>query len=87
MIENFDKLTEELKKGDKKNAAAASGMWTMVYSVVKGIPAAVGTLAGSRQARDFAGLLNDPNRLCFQALPGRKPGFFVAASSINWGVL
>ena len=55
IIENFDKLTEELKKGDKKNAAAASGMWTMVYSVVKGVPAAVGALAALEKLATLLG--------------------------------
>jgi len=41
VIEQFDKLTEELKKGDKKNAGVVSGLWNMVYGVVKAVPTAV----------------------------------------------
>jgi hypothetical protein len=55
LIENFDKLTNELKKGDAKNAAAASGMWTMVYSVVKAVPAAVGALVALDKLRVLLG--------------------------------
>ncbi|SRR5579883_321196 len=55
IIENFDKLTNELKKGDAKNSGVASGLWTMVYNVVKGIPTAVGALAALDKLRTLLG--------------------------------
>ena len=55
IIENFDKLTNELKKGDAKNAVVASGLWAMVYNVMKGIPTAVGALAALDKLRTLLG--------------------------------
>jgi hypothetical protein len=55
IIDQFDKLTEELKKGEKKNAALASGLWNMVYNAVKFIPTAVGAVAALDKLRGLLG--------------------------------
>ena len=55
IIENFDKLTEELKKGDAKNPGVVSGLWTMVYSVVKNIPTAVSVYGALEKLKGMLG--------------------------------
>ena len=45
LVEQFDKLTEELKKGDQKNSGFVGTMWSMLYAGVKAAPAALTALA------------------------------------------
>lgn len=44
IVENFDKLTEELKKGDKKNSSVTKMLWDMIYVAVQAVPAVVASL-------------------------------------------
>ncbi len=41
IIEQFDKLTEELKKGDNKNPGVVKMLWNMVYGAIQSAPAVV----------------------------------------------
>ena len=56
VIEQFDKLTEELKKGDKKNAGVVSGLWNMVNGVVKAVPTAVAAVTSLEKLKELIGL-------------------------------
>lgn len=38
LIEQFDKLTEELKKGDKKNSSLIKTFWSMLYGAIQTLP-------------------------------------------------
>ena len=38
LIEQFHKLTEELKKGEKKNPGLVKTLWSMVYGAVQALP-------------------------------------------------
>ena len=55
LMEQFDKMTEELKKGPAKNEAAAKGFWTMVYSVIKGVPGAAACVKAFETLKDMLG--------------------------------
>lgn len=55
LIQNFDNMTAELKKGDKKDAGLASGLWSMVYGGIKAIPAAVGCYAALEKLKGLLG--------------------------------
>lgn len=55
IIEQFDKLTEELKKGDQKNPSVASGLWNMITGAVKAVPTAVAAIAALDKLRVLLG--------------------------------
>ncbi len=56
IIEQFDKMTEELKKGDKKNPGVMSMLWNMVYGAVKAVPAAATTILALDKLKVLLGL-------------------------------
>lgn len=56
IIEQFDKLTEELKKGDKKNSSIVSMLWNMVYGAVNAVPAAVTAATSLDKLKGLIGL-------------------------------
>jgi len=56
IIEQFDKLTEELKKGDKKNPGVVGMLWNMVYGAVKAVPTAVAAIASLDKLKGLIGL-------------------------------
>lgn len=56
IVEQFDKLTEELKKGDKKNPGVVSGLWNMVYGAVKAVPTAVAAATALDKLKGLIGL-------------------------------
>jgi len=55
VVEQFDKLTEELKKGEKKNAGVVTGLWNMVYGAVKAVPGAVAAVASLEKLKGLIG--------------------------------
>jgi hypothetical protein len=46
LIQQFDKLTEELKKGEKKEPSTIKALWGVVYNTIKAIPAAATCYTG-----------------------------------------
>lgn len=55
LIEQFDKLTDELKKGQKKNPSVVNGLWTMFCSAAKAIPTAVAVCVALVKLRPMLG--------------------------------
>jgi hypothetical protein len=55
IIEHFDKLTAELKKGDQKSPGVASMLWGMIYGAVKAVPTAVAAIAALDKLRIVLG--------------------------------
>lgn len=56
VVEQFDRMTEELKKGEKKDSGVVSGLWNMVYGAIKAVPAAVSAVAALDKLKDLIGL-------------------------------
>ena len=56
IVSQFDKLTEELKKGDKKSPGVTKMLWDMVYGAVKAIPTAVAAVASLNKLKGLIGL-------------------------------
>lgn len=56
IVSQFDKLTEELKKGDKKNSGVTKMLWDMVYGAVKAVPTAVAAVASLDKLKGLIGL-------------------------------
>jgi DNA-binding protein YbaB len=55
LIEQFDKMTEELKKGDKKNPGLLKGLWAMIYGAITSVPAAVSCVVALDKLRHLLG--------------------------------
>lgn len=55
LIEQFDKLTDELKKGDKKNPGAVKTLWTMVYGTLATLPDAGTCYAAFENLKNLLG--------------------------------
>ena len=55
VVDQFDKLTEELKKGENNNSSVVSGLWNMVYGAVKAVPNAVAAVASLEKLKEIIG--------------------------------
>ena len=53
MLVRHYRMTEELKKGEKKNPGLILGLWTMVYSAVKAVPDAVNAVFALDKLKTF----------------------------------
>lgn len=56
IIEQFDKLADELKKGDKKSPGTLKGLWNMVYGAIQMAPHANSIMQSLDKLRCFIGL-------------------------------
>lgn len=55
IVEQFDKLTDELKKGDARNPGVVAGLWNMVYGAVKAFPTAVNAVVALGKLQGLIG--------------------------------
>lgn len=55
IIEQFDKMAAELKKGDQKNVGLVTGLWNMVCGAVKAVPGAAAAVEALTKLKDAIG--------------------------------